>query len=283
MKLLLCHWKKHRSFPETVDVFNELMDSGLRELVPHPDCLYRIMIEVALEAGKKWKLNRFWISSRRKILALVADVRIPDDSPSQRRRRGDWEGVLADIKAAKIANRKDSEYLGKVFIPILKIYVKEHSILETEAFLRLYIDQLRVPVSRYMVALMANIYGAERDMKSFLQWIEYCVSVGFRIDSGFANAILVNCKRRWGFSFINLRRIFLNIKALSPGCMDKATEHFMTSSAIADGGGPAARGRAGLAWYGSNQASSAGEMCVLERAYFSHEGGLNVRPPKSSS
>ncbi len=243
MKLLACHWKKHGSFAETTDVFNDLIDSGLKDLVPHSDCLYRIMIEIALEANEHAEAQSYFDLLISETPEFATDVRILGRFALAKARQGDWEGVRTDIESAGVSDKKASEYLGKVFVPILKVYVKSHNIAETEDLLRLYIDQLKVPVSRYMVALMANVYGAERDLESFLHWLEYCVGAGFEIDAAFANAILVNCRRRWGFSFMDLRRVFLNLRTLKPGCIGKVTEHFMASSAVADGGGPAARGR----------------------------------------
>ncbi|KAH8889828.1 hypothetical protein GQ53DRAFT_825239 [Thozetella sp. PMI_491] len=243
MKLLSSHWQKHHDYRETLALFSSLMDSGLKELVPHPDCLDRIMIEIALEAEEESEAEASFRRLISEMPRVATDVRILGRFALFKARKGDWEGVRKEFETMRVDDKRAREYYGSVFVPILKVFAQEHTVSETDAFLRLFIEQLNVPISRHMVALVANKYGSQRDLASFLHWLEYCAGLGFQIDNAFANSILSNCKRRWGFSFSDLRRLFFNLKTWSPGCVDTATERIMVDAAVADGGGSAARGR----------------------------------------
>ncbi len=148
MKLLANHWDKHREYGETLTLFNELMYSGLNELVPHSDCLYRIMIEISLEAGEESEAKSYFDQLLFEDPETATDVRILGRFALSKARKGDWAGVQTDFETIRIDGTRASDHYGNVFIPNLKVFAKDHTVAETEQFLRLYIDQLKVPVLR---------------------------------------------------------------------------------------------------------------------------------------
>ncbi|KAL1874515.1 hypothetical protein Daus18300_003534 [Diaporthe australafricana] len=230
-KLLYCHWKRGQDFEATSCLFREFEKThGGRQgftLVFHPDGVYRVMLQIAVEA-EQWQsvddllaqLHQIKPSSRKdaRILGLLALAKA---------KVGDWNGVWADFKDMEVKDRIDD-----VFVPVLKEFIKTHTISEVEEFMKAYITDLKVPVCRYMVNVVANQYGAIRNVELFVNWLDYCSQAGFEVDAAFSNAILVNCKRRWDFSFEDLRTVYRRLKLLSRNFVDAWTENTMVIAAM---------------------------------------------------
>lgn len=230
-KLLYCHWKRGQDFEVTLGLFREFEKThGGRlgfTLVRHADGVYRVMLQIAVEA-EQWqsvddllaRLQQIKPSSRKdaRILGLLALAKA---------KVGDWNGVWTDFKDIEVKDRIDD-----VFVPVLKEFIKTHTISEVEEFMKAYITDLNVPVCRYMVNVVANQYGAIRNVELFVNWLDYCSQAGFGVDAAFSNAILVNCKRRWDFSFEELRMVYRRLKMLSRNFVDAWTENTMVIAAM---------------------------------------------------
>ncbi|KAK3943810.1 hypothetical protein QBC46DRAFT_376306 [Diplogelasinospora grovesii] len=245
MRLLTAHWRRHRNLGEVEALFSSLQTTDLEKIVVHRDGIYRVMIEIALEAGQKSKAESYLEEATAKMPEFVADVRLQGIFARFHAKDGSWEAVQKAFQAMKLDSEEAAKACSQAFVPVLKAYASQHTARETETFMRFYIDELKVPVSRYMVTLMANEYGSLRDFKSFTEWVGYCVSAGFKIDGTFSTAILENCRRRWKFPFRDLRSLFRKLRELNPDFVDKDTERIMVDAALTDSkySGKAARGR----------------------------------------
>lgn len=230
-KLLYCHWKRGQDFEATTGLFREFDNIhggrlGIR-LVHHPDGVYRVMLQIAVEA-EQWKTVDELLARLQQIKpSSCKDARILGLLALAKAKGGDWNGVWADFKNMEVKDRIDD-----VFVPVLKEFIKTHTISETEEFMKAYISDLKVPVCRYMVNVVANQYGAIRNVELFVNWLDYCSQAGFEVDAAFSNAILVNCKRRWDFSFEELRIVYRKLKLLSRNFVDSWTENTMVIAAM---------------------------------------------------
>lgn len=230
-QLLYCHWKRGRDFEATTALFDEFenMHSGRLglSLVRFPDGVLRVMLQIAVEA-EQWQAVDDILARLQQIKpSSCKDARILGLLALAKAKVGDWNGVLADFKKMEVKDRIDD-----VFVPVLKEFIKTHTISETEEFMKAYITDLKVPVCRYMVNVVANQYGAIRNVELFVNWLDYCSLAGFEVDAAFSNAILVNCKRRWDFSFEELRIIYRKLKLLSRNFVDTLTENTMVVAAM---------------------------------------------------
>ncbi|KAH6631737.1 hypothetical protein F5144DRAFT_572050 [Chaetomium tenue] len=244
-RLLLSHWKKHRNFEEIEAMFKKLQTPRLRDSVFRSRNLYRVMVELAFEAGQEAKADSYFALAISQHRALASDVKLLGVVARFHAADGDWEAVRADFEAMKQNRNANRQVYGQVFVSVLKSYAETHTVRETEAFLRFYIDELKVPLTSFMVTVMAKQYAAIRDVNSLIAWLDYCSQADFRVDAAFTNAILARCRRQWNFPFRDLRTLFRKLQALNPDCVDKHTEHIMADAALSDSkyGGKAARGR----------------------------------------
>lgn len=230
-KLLYCHWQRGQDFEATRALFDEFenIHSGRVGfmLVHFPDGVYRVMLQIAVEAEKWQTVDEILARLQQIKPSSCKDARILGLLALAKAKAGDWNGVWADFKNMEVKDRIDD-----VFVPVLKEFIKTHTISETEEFMKAYITDLKVPVCRYMVNVVANQYGAIRNVELFVNWLDYCSQAGFEVDAAFSNAILVNCKRRWDFSFEELRIVYRKLKLLSRNFVDDWTENTMLIAAM---------------------------------------------------
>ncbi|KAL1838733.1 hypothetical protein VTJ49DRAFT_2270 [Mycothermus thermophilus] len=245
IRLLLSHWKRCNRFDEIEMLFEQLHTPTLRDSVYRHENIYRVMVELALEAGDKAKAEFYFRLAVSQDFAFLLDVRLLGLFARFDAAAGDWEAVHGMFEAMNRSGRPTAEAYGKVFIPILKAYAETHTVRETEVFLKSYVKEFEIPLCSYTVTLMAKKYAAIRDVHSLIAWLEYCSCAGFPIDAAFTNSILVRCRRQWNFSFRDLRTLFRKLRALSPDFVDEHTEQVMADAALSDSkyGGKAAKGR----------------------------------------
>ena len=246
MKLLVSHWSRHSNFDEIEALFAHLQTTSLADTVVYSEHLYRVMVELALEAGEEDKAESYFRAAVAQNSRLASDIRLLAVFARFHAKNGDWEGVRAAFGSMAFREGvEERSYYGRTFVQVLKEYSQGHSIHDTETFLKLYTDELEVPLCNYTVTVMAKRYAAVRDVDSLLDWLEYCSSAGFPIDAAFTNSILVSCRREWKFPFNNLRTLFRKIRALNPNFIDKVTERVIADAALSDSNarGKAAKGR----------------------------------------
>lgn len=230
-KLLYCHWKRGQDFEATKDLFREFENVHAGRLgftlIRFPDGVYRVMLQIAVEAEQWQPVDELLARLQEIKPSSCKDARILGILALAKAKVGDWNGVWADFKNMEVKDRIDD-----VFVPILKEFIKTHTVGETEEFMKAYITDLKVPVCRYMVNVVANQYGAIRNAELFVNWLDYCSQAGFEVDAAFSNAILVNCKRKWDFSFEELRIVYRKLKLLSRNFIDSWTESTMVIAAM---------------------------------------------------
>lgn len=251
-KLFLADWASHREFDITEDLFESLTTSHLEDrskederrkledVVLHPDCIYRIMIEIALQAGEGAKAEKYLDAGAAYKPDIATDVQLLGIFARDCAKRGDWAEVRRMFKTMKVDGPTSTAAYGKAFVPVAKIYAREHSTRETEAFVRSYLDELKVPMSPFLVTFMAKQYALVRDFSGVAEWLEYCSRDGFPVDAAFTNAILVACRREGNMPFRELRTLFRKLRSLSPEYVDTHTERIMANAALAD---PQERGK----------------------------------------
>lgn len=235
-KLLYCHWQREQNFQASVDLFRQFDETygdriGLAK-VTYPDGVYRVMIQIAVEAEEWETVDNFMGRLQQIKPSAQKDARILGLLALAKAKMGDWNGVWQDFNKMEVKDR-----IEDIFVPILKEFVTCHTISETEEFMKGYIDELQVPVCRYMVNVVANQYGAIRNVELFVSWLEYCSQAGFEVDAAFSNAILINCRRRWDFSFNQLKIMYRKLQLLSRNFVDNLTERTMLAAAVRAGHG----------------------------------------------
>lgn len=226
-KLLYCHWQRYRDFDSALAVFRQFEELGGFHLVVHADGIYRVMIQMALEAEQWTDMDKLLRELEAVKPNSSKDARILGLIALAKAKMGDWSGVWAEFEKMVIKDRIES-----VFSPILHEFSKNHTTKETEDYLKTYIRDMNLPIGPYIVNMVANRYGAVRDHRSFLDWLSYCTTQGFEIDAAFGQAIIYNCRRRWDFDLDNLKIMYHALRALSPNFADHVTENEMVSMGL---------------------------------------------------
>ncbi|KAK3905722.1 hypothetical protein C8A05DRAFT_30472, partial [Staphylotrichum tortipilum] len=246
MKLLVSQWKRNSNFEEVEAMFKTLEVPSLQDTVYRSDNVYRVMVELALEAGEHGKAEAYFAAAVAQNPALASDVRLLGVAARFHAANGDWDAVRAHFEAMKQREEKEPhKAYSTVFVPVLKAYAETHTVAETEEFLKSYTDELRVPLCSFMVTLMAKQYATSRDVDALIAWLEYCSKADFPVDPAFTNSILASCRKQWKLPFRELRTLFRKLRVLNPNFVDKHTEQIMAEAALMDSkyGGPAAKGR----------------------------------------
>lgn len=227
-KILYCQWQRVGNFDDTLALFRQFEQLGGFSKVVYADGVYRVMLQIAVEAGQWTQADEFLKTLQEIKPSSAKEARILGLVALAKAKMGDWSGVWTEFENMEIKDRMED-----MFSPILHEFIKTHTTRETEDFLKTYIQDLEVPIHPYMVTMIANKYGDIRDVHSFTDWLLYCSDKGFEIDAAFSNAIVTNCKKRWDFSFDDLRLIYRTLRDLSPNFVDHVTENEMILTGLA--------------------------------------------------
>lgn len=259
--LIYGHWTRSRSYSEAIDLFDsltELSGQPLSEVVEHVDAAYRVMIQISLEAGEAEAAQALFENLVAVNPSSQGNIRILGLFALDKAKKDEWDAVKAYFQTAYDASKEKCKPDGsksskntfaadaeQVVVPIVKEHIKRHTIAETEAFMKMCINDMGFSINREMVTLLANEYGALGDASTFMGWLTYCTEAGFKVDAAFSNAIVQNCRRHWKFNFRDLRTVYRKLKVLSPDFEDNVTQTIMKHSAISDAkhAGAPVRGR----------------------------------------
>lgn len=229
-KLLWVDWeqfnKKKNAFKSQA-LFHKFETLGGCEKVTHVDGVYRVMMEIALEA-KQWQLADDFLSALKTVAPTAArHPKILGKLAKAKSKLGDWASVWEDFQ-----NMEPRDCIGDVFVPVLDQFSKTHTVEELDQFLRQALQELQVPITPYMVTLVGNRYGELRDVTSFVTWLEFCAGQGVKVDAAFANTILRNCRRHWSFDYQSLKEVYRMLQLLNPTFVDEVTHNMIVTAAL---------------------------------------------------
>lgn len=221
--LMYCQWQRQKSYDEITLLFRQLAaeDGGSQPTVTFLDALYRVMIQISIEAGEEGMAESYFEELVTKDESARTNPRLLGLLALQKARNGDWAGVRRDFEAMSSMDGSD-----RTFVPILKEYARTHPAEDTEKFMKTFLDELHVPLSPFMVTLIAKEHGSARDVQSFINWIDYCTKANISADAALSHAILVNC-RQWGTGFDGLQDIYSRLQKLNPNVGDEFTDRLM--------------------------------------------------------
>ncbi|KAI6093580.1 hypothetical protein F4821DRAFT_220937 [Hypoxylon rubiginosum] len=235
MKLLHSYWYRQHDFPGTLAFFDEILSSGMLDKVGHPMGVYRSMVEISIKAGETDMAKYFYDEVVNKFPDMGNDIALKGFVAWAFAKTGDWDSVFEVFTEMQTLKHGQEDNYNSAFIQVLKLFAETHSVSEVRDFISKYKTDFDISMHRYMVTIVANMYGRNRDMPGFMSWLAYCSSAGFALDSGLCNAVLYNCSTQWNYPYPALRLLYLQIRKLDPTLIDNVTRRIMTQSAIAAG------------------------------------------------
>ncbi|KAK4204195.1 hypothetical protein QBC40DRAFT_337175 [Triangularia verruculosa] len=244
-RLLVAYWRKNKDFTATQKMFDSFTEVDIREAVLYPDALYRVMVEISLEARQEAIAEWYFEKSAAEGFVVAEDVRVLGVFARHHASLGDWDAVKALFQRMRASEDPEGmKNYSQVFVPVLKAYAEGHTVEETDAFLKSYVEEMKVPLNNYIFTLMGTRYAQLRDVDKIVKWLEFCSKLGFEVDAAFSNVILTVLRREWKMPFRDLRTLYRKLRLLNPKFSDRYTELVMVRAALADGSsGRAARGR----------------------------------------
>ncbi|KAK0672232.1 hypothetical protein QBC41DRAFT_243794 [Cercophora samala] len=253
-RLLVAFWRRSRDYGATQRLFDDVFGGeeggeeeggGIGREVLYPDAVYRVMVEISLEAGEEALAEWYFQKSAADGHVVFEDVRMLGVFARHYAGVGDWGAVRAIFERMRASEDPEGrKNYSQVFVPVLKAYAEGHSVEETDGFLKGYVEGLGVPLNNYIFSVMGRKYAQLREVDRIVEWLEYCSGLGFEVDAAFSNVILTVLRREWKMPFRDLRTLYRKLRLLSPKFADRYTETVMVRAALGDGsGGRAARGR----------------------------------------
>jgi hypothetical protein len=231
-KLLNAHWRRSGSFAKTFAEF-EALESRLDTLLPATTQLYRNMIGLSLQAGDDVVADQLYARMMSRNKGSSDDFALRSLLIRLKARAGKWTAVHAEFVALRKKLGKTS--CGKIFVGVLKQYARQHTLEETELFLKNYVETGLIGITPHLVGIMLRQYGEKGDLKSFLQWLEYCAHALVRLDATFSNAVLTSCRDRWQFYPSEMRVIARKLYGLNPGLVNNNTRRILMQAAESTG------------------------------------------------
>jgi hypothetical protein len=235
VNVLQAHWSRHKDLNKSEELFKEVATLGLLDKMGKPGRVYQIMVKLSVLAGDNLAAQRYYQDTMTLAPSMASDVWLNGYMTLMKAKAGDWDGVLSDFTRMQPCAKSQPEAYGQTFVAVLKVFMEDHPMSDVEDFIKLYVNEMDVPLHRYVVTLVANMYGELRDHAAFLQWIQYCNSEGFALDPAFSNALLRNCRLKWKFPYPVLRKLYSEMRRMQPTSVDTVTVRIMHNAAVSDG------------------------------------------------
>ncbi len=216
LKVLGYDWRTHRDLERTRSLFGRL--EPFIHLAQHPQAYYAAMIQFCIEADDEPLAQSFYDTMKRAYPPASGDAQISGHFAFAKAKRGDWLGVKDDFRKMKRATHEPQcdQTMSSSFAPILKLYVKTHTISDSEEFLRYFIDDVGINLTTKLSNIMVEAYGDIKEIESLVRWIDHASASGCPVNSVTYNHILNQCSLAWDIPFWDIIRLHNTVRHLSP-------------------------------------------------------------------
>jgi hypothetical protein len=239
-KLLTAYWERTSSLSKTMAEF-ESLEEKLDSLVSDPASVYRGVMEIAMHAEDGAMAEHFHKKLEQSDKSLASEAGVLGVLTLLKAREGKWEAVRRDFTTWKTDATLSLRARSEVFVPILKQYVRRHTLGETEIFLKSFVDAGLIQVEPGLLGIMTRQYGEKGDIRSLLQWLEYCAGIWSKPTSRFSNAVLTTCRDHWHFRPSELRMVANKLHRLNPALIDDNTRRIYLQAHLSAGHSGTAR------------------------------------------
>jgi hypothetical protein len=212
LKVLGHEWRTHQDLERTTSLFGRL--EPFLHVAQHPQAFYGAMIQFCIEANDEPLAQCYYDTMRRSYPPVPGDVRIYGHFAFAKAKRNDWLGVKDDFLKMKRASPGGAyiDALSSSFPPILQLYIRCHTISDTEEFIRYFMDEIGIKITKNLTKIMVGAYGKAKEIDSLTRWIDYSAAAGCPFDSVAFNTILKQFAQSWDFPY---RAIYLLYRAVS--------------------------------------------------------------------
>ncbi|PMD54227.1 uncharacterized protein K444DRAFT_618685 [Hyaloscypha bicolor E] len=214
LKVLGHVWRTHRDLEQTTSLFGRL--EPFLHVAQHPQAFYGAMIQFCIEANDEPLAQCYYDTMRRSYPPVPGDVRIYGHFAFAKAKRNDWLGVKDDFLKMKRTSPGSAyiKELASSFHPILQLYIRCHTISDTEEFIRYFVDEIGIKITKNLTRTMVEAYGKAKEIDSLTKLIDYSAAAGCPIDSVTFNTILRKCYQSWGFPYWEIYRLYRAVCSL---------------------------------------------------------------------
>ncbi|KAI1478404.1 hypothetical protein K445DRAFT_317728 [Daldinia sp. EC12] len=231
MKLLHAYWNRNRDFSTLRALFDAMLSLDILDRVTDPNVIYRTMVELSIKSEQYDIARSYYEELIQKFPDMTMDVALRGLFAIPTAKAGDWDGVFKAFAEMQTLKRGQENEYDNAFIPVLKIYIKDHEASEVRDFVSRFISVFGVRMHRYIVTLVANKYGECHDSSGFVSWLQYCSEVGFAMDSSFCNSVLYNCHTKWAMPYNELRNLYTEFEKFDVR-FDDVTRRILSQAAL---------------------------------------------------
>lgn len=211
LRVITRTWNYSRDLQKVTDLVDRFVPraSSFR----HPQAIYQAIIQVCIDANREDVALSYYAQLRRAYAPTSEDQSIYGQFAYAKALRNDWIGVKEDLIQISSTDPILSEKFGASLAPILKLFVKAHSIQETEEFIGFFVRAGLLKFSPFLSNIMIDIYCKAKEMDALFRWIELMSSVRCPIDTVSVNIILHHSYTTWRFSFQEVQVLYQKICA----------------------------------------------------------------------
>ncbi|KAH8681263.1 hypothetical protein BX600DRAFT_446129 [Xylariales sp. PMI_506] len=235
VRLLQADWSHHRNLLKSKENFSYLQASQILDKLSNPEQIHQIMVKFSVLAADDGATELYYKQTLAIAPSMAKDVWLNGYLTLAKAKAGDWVAVFDAFTKMKPYRKAQENAYIQSYVAVLKIFAEMHPVTDVEDFIKLYIEEMDMPLHRYLVTLVANKYAELHNPQRFITWLEYCSDQGFAMDPGFTNAVLRNGRSQWKLSFQQLRTLFTEMQKLNPACADKVTARILHSTELEDG------------------------------------------------
>ena len=212
LKVLGNDWRAHRNITRTRAQFERLLPQ--LQYTQHPQAFYGAVIQFCVEVQDEATARSYYEKMRKIYRPSSDDIRIYGHFALAKAMRNDWEGVKEDLHKMKQLNPFAHDEFSASFSPILKRFVKSHSVDEIEDFVTDSINDSGLRLTPIIMNIMIESYAGRKEIDSIARWIEYSTAVGCPVDAVSFNTMLKHCFYTWKFTYGEIMNLYAAVREL---------------------------------------------------------------------
>ncbi|KPM44343.1 hypothetical protein AK830_g2209 [Neonectria ditissima] len=237
-RMLMHYWRKTQNFSEIKSIYQLLQDAGIfADGFLSPITQYSIRRRVALTAldagddatakAEMEQLRQLRPKASENDIKLRGRFAIRDAS------LGNWEAVWPQVQGLTAKGKTGDQYQN-VLSWLTKIYCKDHTATEIDAFVQDVIASYGMVLNQPLAFTVIDRHGRSRDMQALVKWLQYCHNAGLEMDQIFFNEVVEKCCKYWSLARVDVVHMLKGVREFMPWIHDPHVAKYSVRGALKD-------------------------------------------------